>query len=140
MRPLPTRLRLTGWYITIFAAFLCLFGLYAYFAMGNSAYRTVDQELRERADGVRGLIQRVMVDEPEDLHNELREHSELQPGALLQVSDEQGHWIYRSTPMSVYNLPRVGGSSPSTFVSGDVRLRVLSSEFQIGNQSYYVQV
>src|SRR3974390_464784 len=138
MRPLPTRLRLTGWYITIFAAFLCLFGLYAYFAMGNSAYRTVDQELRERADGVRGLIQRVTVDEPEDLHNELREHSELQPGALLQVSDQQGNWIYRSRSMSVYGVPRSHESSaaPSTFLTGDARLRVLSSEVQVGSQIY----
>ncbi len=141
MRPLPIRLRLSAWYFTIFAVFLCLFGLYAYLAMGGSGYRTVDEELHERVDGVRALIQRVMVDEPEDLHSELREHSELQPGALLQVSDKQGNWIYRSTPMSVYAVPRFqeGFDAPSTFVAGDVRLRVLSAEFQIGNQSYYVQ-
>src|SRR5215469_9024428 len=131
MRPLPIRVRLTGWFFTIFAAFLCLFGFYAYLAMGGSAYRTVDEELRDRMDGVRALIQRVMVDEPEDLHNELREHSELQPGALLQVSDQQGNWIYRSTPMSVYRTPRFEGSAPSTFVAGDVRLRILSAEFQV---------
>jgi len=142
MRPLPIRLRLTGWYFTIFAAFLCLFGLYAYFAMGASVYRTVDEELRDRVDGVRGLIQRVVVDEPGDLHNELREHSELQPGALLQVSDKQGNWVYRSKSMNVYGLPRTQGSSvaPSTFFAGDVPLRVLSAEVQVGNQSYDVQV
>ncbi len=142
MKPLPIRLRLTGWYFTIFAAFLCLFSLYAYFAMGNSVYRTVDEELRDRADGVRGLIQRVVVDEPGDLHNELREHSELQPGALLQVSDQQGNWVYRSRSMNVYGVPRTQGSSvaPSTFLAGDVPLRVLSAEVQVGNQSYDVQV
>ncbi len=69
MRPLPIRLRLSAWYFTIFAVFLCLFGLYAYLAMGGSGYRTVDEELHERVDGVRALIQRVMVDEPEDLHS-----------------------------------------------------------------------
>lgn len=142
MKPLPIRLRLTGWYFTIFAAFLCLFGLYAYFAMGNSVYRTVDEELRDRADGVRGLIQRVVVDEPGDLHDELREHSELQPGALLQVSDQQGNWVYRSRSMNVYGVPRAQGSlvAPSTFLAGDVPLRVLSAEVQVGNQSYDVQV
>jgi two-component system, OmpR family, heavy metal sensor histidine kinase CusS len=142
MRPLPIRLRLTGWYFTIFAAFLCLFGLYAYLAMGNSVYRTVDEELRDRADGVRELMQRVAADEPGDLHNELREHSELQPGALLQVSDQQGNWVYRSRSMSVYGVPRTQGSSgaPSTFLAGDVRLRVLSAEVQVGNQTYDVQV
>ena len=142
MKPLPIRLRLTGWYFTIFAAFLCLFGLYAYFAMGNSVYRTVDDELRDRVDGVRGLIQRVVVDEPGDLHSELREHSELQPGALLQVSDQQGNWVYRSRLMNVYGVPRTQGISvaPSTFLAGDVPLRVLSAEVQVGNQSYDVQV
>ena len=142
MKPLPIRLRLTGLYFTFFAAFLCLFGLYAYLAMGNSVYRTVDEELRDRVEGVRGLIQRVVVDEPEDLHNELREHSELQPGALLQVSDQQGNWVYRSRSMNVYGVPGTQGSSvaPSTFVAGDVRLRVLSAEVQVGNQTYSVQV
>lgn len=142
MKPLPIRLRLTGWYFTIFAVFLCLFGLYAYFAMGNSAYRTVDEELRERANGVRALIQRVMLEEPEDLHNELREHSELQPGALLQVSDQQGNWIYRSTSMSVHGVPRLqtSSSAPSTFLADGVRLRVLGAEVQVGTQTYEIQV
>jgi heavy metal sensor kinase len=142
MKPLPIRLRLTGWYFTIFAVFLCLFGFYAYFAMGNSGYRTVDEELRERVDGVHALIQRVMVDEPEDLHNELREHSELQPGALLQVSDQQSNWVYRTRSMSVYGVPRSRANSgaPFTFLAGDARLRVLSAEVQVGNQTYNIQV
>lgn len=142
MKPLPIRLRLTGWYFIIFAAFLCLFGVYAYFAMGNSVYRTVDEELRDRVDGVRELLRRVALDELGDLHNELREHSELQPGALLQVSDQQGNWVYRSRSMSVYGVPRLQGSAgaPSTFLAGDVRLRVLSAEVQVENRSYDVQV
>ncbi len=142
MKPMPIRLKLTGWYFTIFAAFLCLFGFYAYFAMGNSVYGTVDEELRDRVVGVRGLIQRVVVEEPADLHSELREHAELQPGALVQVSDQQGNWVYRSRTMNDYGVPRTQGSSaaPFTFLAGDVPLRVLSAEVQVGNQTYNVQV
>lgn len=142
MKPLPIRLRLTGWFFSIFAVFLCLFGVYAYFAMGSSAYRTVDEELRERSTGVRALIQRVMLEEPEDLHNELREHSELQPGALLQVSDQQGNWVYRSASMSLHGVPRLhtSSSTPSTFLADGIQLRVLSAKVQVGAQTYDIQV
>ncbi len=142
MKSLPIGARLTAWYFGILAVVLALFGFTAYFAMRNSIYRTVDQELRARMEGVRRLVVRTARYEPEDLRRELREHSELAGNTLLQVADGQGDWLYRSASMDRYNIPRSENAStavPSTLVLNAVPLRVLTSEIQVGDQSYFAQ-
>src|SRR6266705_3807488 len=96
MKSLPIRVRLTAWYFAVLALTLSLFGLSAYFAMRNSIHETVDEALRDRLGGVRELIERNSPYGTEDLQREFREHSELARGALLQVSNQQGNWRYRS--------------------------------------------
>src|SRR5487761_569570 len=142
MKSLPIGARLTAWYFGILAVVLSLFGVSAYFAMRNSIYRTVDEELRSRIEGVRRLIERTARYEPEDLRRELREHSELAGNTLLQVADRQGNWLYRSASMDRYEIPRPpeASTAPSTLVLNDVPLRVLTSEIQIGDQSYFTQL
>ncbi len=142
MKSFPIRVRLTAWYFVVLAVILSLFGLIAYFAMRNSIHRTVDEELRTRMEGVRQLMERTARYGAEDLQRELREHSVLMEGALLQVSDQQGNWLYRSASLSRYEVPGLQAAStqPSTFVFRDVPLRVLSVEVNVGNQSYLVQV
>ena len=87
---------------------LSAFGVSAYLEMRHSIRQTVDEELQIRAEGVHQLIERTIQRGAEDdLQEGLREHTELrQGGALLQVSDEQGNWIYRSPVMSDYGVPR----------------------------------
>src|SRR5713101_5457464 len=142
MKSFPIRVRLTAWYFVVLAVILSLFGLIAYFAMRSSIHRTVDEELRTRLQGVRQLMERTARYGVEDLQRELREHSVLMEGALLQVSDQQGNWLYRSASLSRYEVPGLQAAStqPSTFVFRDVPLRVLSVEVNVGNQSYLVQV
>src|SRR6266566_3590617 len=141
MKSFPIGVRLTAWYFGILAVVLSLFSLTAYFAMRNSIYRTVDQELRARMEGVRRLIERTARYEPDDLRRELREHSELAGNTLLQVADRQGNWLYRSVSMDRYEIPRLGEAStvPSSLVLNDVPLRVLTTEMEAGEQSYFVQ-
>jgi heavy metal sensor kinase len=144
MKTLSIRLRLTIWYFAVLAVVLSLFGVTAYFAMRNSIHRTMDEELRARMEGVRRLIERTAQEGgEEDLQYELREHSELRAGgALLQVSDTQGKWLYRSASMNRYEIPRpeTGPPGPFTFVVKDSPLRVLSEEVRAGNKFYIVQV
>lgn len=144
MKSLPIRVRLTAWYFAVLALTLSLFGLSAYFAMRNSIHETVDEELRARLEGVRGLVERTSQDAgTEVLESELREHSELREGgALLQVSDQQGNWLYRSASMSRYEIPRPQQTSPQPFTTAfqDVPLRVLNAKINVGSQSYFVQV
>jgi heavy metal sensor kinase len=141
MKSFPIGVRLTAWYFGILAAVLSLFSLTAYFAMRNSVYRAVDQELLARMEGVRRLIERTARYEPEDLRRELREHSELAGNTLLQVADRQGNWLYRSASVDRYEIPRPaeGSPLPSTLVLNNAPLRVLTTEIQAGDQSYFAQ-
>ena len=143
MITLPIRLRLTAWYFAILAVVLSAFGVSAYLEMRHSIHRTVDEELQIRAEGVRQLIERdIQRGHQDDLQEGLREHTELrQGGALLQVSDDQGNWLYRSPVMSDYGVPR-----PETipkravdYLKSSVPLRVWSQKVSVGGQTYLIQ-
>jgi heavy metal sensor kinase len=142
MKTLSIRLRLTVWYFAVLAVVLSLFGLSAYLVMRDSIHRTIDEELRARMEGARRLVERTARYGTEDLQRELREHSALSGGALLQVSDQQGNWLYRSTSMSDYEIPISGGNftGPFTFESKNEPLRMLNAEMKVGTESYLVQV
>lgn len=141
MKSFPIGARLTAWYFGILAVVLSLFSLTAYLAMRNSIYRTVDEELRARIEGVRRLIERTARYGPEDLRRELREHSELAGNTLLQVADQQGNWLYRSASTERYQIPRPGDGSavPLTLMLNNVPLRVLTTDIQVDDQSYFTQ-
>ncbi len=142
MNPLPIRLRLTVWYSVVLAVVLSVFGLSAYFEMRNSIHETVDESLRDRVGGVRGLIERNSPFGRDEVRRELREHSELAGGALLQVSDQQGDLLYRSASMNDLEIPIASRSftGPFTFVSQNIPLRLLNAGIKVGSQSYLVQV
>jgi len=142
MNSLPIRLRLTVWYSAVLAVVLSVFGLSAYFEMRNSIHETVDESLQDRVGGVRGLIERNSPYGRDEVRRELREHSELAGGALLQVSDQQGDWLYRSASMNDYEIPIATRSftGPFTFVSHNMPFRVVNAKIKVGNQSYLVQV
>ncbi len=143
MITLPIRLRLTAWYFAILAVVLSAFGISAYLEMRHSIHRTVDEELQIRAEGVHQLIERTIQRGAEgDLEEGLREHTELrQGGALLQVSDEQGNWLYRSPVMRDYGVPK-----PATiprravdFMGCQVPLRIWNLKVNVAGQSYLIQ-
>jgi len=143
MMTLPIQLRLTAWYFAVLAVVLSAFGIIGYFAMRHSIRKTVDEELQVRAEGVHQLIeQTIQRGAKEDLPEGLREHTELRAGgALLQVSDEQGNWLYRSTVMSDYGVPRPATipKRATEFRGRDVPLRIWSEKVSVGGQSYLIQ-
>ncbi|HXP82338.1 MAG TPA: ATP-binding protein [Verrucomicrobiae bacterium] len=143
MMTLPIRLRLTAWYFAILAVVLSAFGISAYFAMRHSIRQTVDEELQIRSEGVHQLIERdIQRGHRDDLPEGLREHTELrQGGALLQVSDEQGNWLYRSTVMSDYGVPRPATvpRRATEFMRKDVPLRIWTQKVSVAGQSYLIQ-
>lgn len=143
MMTLPIRLRLTAWYFAILAVVLSAFGVSAYLAMRHSIRQTVDEELQIRAEGVHQLIERTIQRGAEDdLQEGLREHTELREGgALLQVSDEKGNWLYRSPVMSDYGVPRPETVSKKAveFMGKDVPLRIWNQKVNVGGESYLIQ-
>jgi heavy metal sensor kinase len=143
MLTLPIRLRLTAWYFAVLAVVLPAFGVSGYLAMRHSIRQTVDEELQVRAEGVHQLIERnVQRGAKGDLPEGLREHTELRAGgALLQVSDEQGNWLYRSKVMSDYGVPRISPSSPkiSEYTGNDVPLRIRNLTVNVQGETYFIQ-
>ena len=146
MRPASIRVRLTGWYFAIFAATFALYAIGILLAMRASVHAILDDELRTRLGGV----QRFMVrHDPsvslEEMQDEFREHSGLRPGGdLLQVSDAQGAWLFRSPSIREYQieLPPVQVSTPR-FETVDVKghqVRVLSARFTVSGHSYIAQL
>jgi heavy metal sensor kinase len=143
MMTLPIRLRLTAWYFAVLAVVLPAFGVSGYLAMRHSIRQTVDEELGIRAEGVHQLIERnVQRGAKGDLPEGLREHTELRAGgALLQVADAQGNWLYRSKVMSDYGVPRISPSSPkiSEYTGNDVPLRIRNLTVNVGGEAYFIQ-
>lgn len=144
MKSFPIWLRLTAWYSLILAGILSVFGVTAYYAMQNSIHETVDQDLQEQTQGVQRLMERTLdTGGEEQLQDELREHSVLRPGgALLQVSDSRGDWLFRSVAMSRYNIPPGGEASAerSTLFFKDFPLRLRSTKIQLGGEVYFIQI
>ncbi|HEX3376000.1 MAG TPA: ATP-binding protein [Candidatus Acidoferrales bacterium] len=143
MMTLPIRLRLTAWYFAVLAVVLPAFGVTGYLAMRHSIRQTVDEELQVRAEGVHQLIERnVQRGAKGDLPEGLREHTELRAGgALLQVADAQGNWLYRSKVMSDYGVPRISSSSPkiSEYKGNDVPLRIRNLTVNVDGEPYFIQ-
>ena len=140
---LPIRVRLAAWYFAVLAVVLTAFGITAYLEMRHSIRQTVDEELQIRAEGVHQLIERtIQRDARQDLPEGLREHTELRAGgALLQVSDDQGNWLYRSKVMSDYGVPRPNPipKRATEFLGRDVPLRIWSKQVTVGGEAYVIQ-
>jgi len=101
------RIRLTAWYLTMLAIGLGVFGIGSWFGMRASAFHTIDEELEDRIRGVERFMRLQTASlSPVEIRDEFREHSVFGPGGdLFQVSDEQGHWVYRSEVLQNNQVP-----------------------------------
>jgi hypothetical protein len=115
--------------------------------MRAAVYHAIDDELRDRVEGVRAFMERQIssLSIPE-IRDEFREHSELGPGGdLFQVCDAQGRWVYRSESLERDNVPidRPSNLSRPRFVTAEVvggPLRFYSERVEVNGQPYTVQV
>ncbi len=143
MKRLPLRIRLTVWYSVILALTLCVFGLIAVLAMRKSIETTVDETLRDQVAGVSRLMEEVLPEGGERLDAELGEHVDLAIGStdLVQISDENGNWVYRSPAMAHYNVPAQTQEARkyATLIVQGMPLRLLNTTIQIHGHSYRLQ-
>lgn len=146
MRPASIRVRLTLWYFGIFAATFSIYAVGILLAMRASVDAVIDEELGIRLEGVQRFMER---HDPtvslEEMQDEFREHSGLRPGGdLLQVSNAQGNWLFRSTSIRDYeiDLPPMSLSTPryETLELKGHRLRVLSANFTVSGNIYTAQL
>ena len=101
------RFRLTAWYLLILAVGLSVFGVGSWFAMRESVFHTIDEELGDRVRGILKFMQaQISSLSPVEIRDEFREHSVLGPGGdLFQVCTDTGEWLYRSAVLENNEVP-----------------------------------
>jgi heavy metal sensor kinase len=139
--------RLATWYSVVFAGGLAVFSVAVWFAMRGTVYHAIDDELRDRVQGVRAFMDRQIsaLSIPE-IRDEFREHSVLGPGGdLFQVCDAQGQWLYRSESLENDNvsIEKPANLGKPRFATAQVAgrpLRFYSERIVVNRQPYTVQV
>jgi len=139
-RGFSIRARLTAWYGILLATALILFTIAAIVLMRHSIYVTVDEELADEMTAVQNLIRSA---EPSSLPQKVRTHAELQAGSsLLQVSDENGNFLYRSPRLQELGVPARLKTSPQFSIVwfGRTPLRLYSAMFENQGRQLTIQV
>ena len=146
MKPLPIRVRLTGWYLAVIGFTFVLSSLGMYLGMRSAIQRTVDRALSARVEEMRQFLWRHRKVSQSDLPEHFRQSSEIQPGEeLFQVADSSGAWVYQAPMMEPLHIPAAipDPNRPPQYVTISRRylnVRVLSSTVEVAGQHYLVQV
>lgn len=141
MKSQSIRARLTVWYSVILALSLSLFGGGAYFAMRQSIYGTLDAELRQRLEGVRGIISEDALQGATALKDEFHEFAVgLGARGRLRVADAAGHVLYASPGMDSNSVCATNRKESSGFNAkiADEHFRVLRDTIEAAGNRYDV--
>ncbi|HEV2963438.1 MAG TPA: ATP-binding protein [Candidatus Angelobacter sp.] len=143
----PIRVRLTSWYLAVLCFCLAILGSVIFLAARASVSKIIDSDLRARLSATRSFMeQQIPSAPPSELQDEFQEYSASQPGgALLQIKDESGAWIFRSLSMQKYAivLPPSGPDGNSQFASvarGNQSLRIIAGKIAVNGKTYAVQI
>jgi heavy metal sensor kinase len=146
LKSLPIRLRLTLLYGVVFTSAGLLLSLTSWWMLHRSVDATEYHELQERAEDVQLLLEHR--DQNQDLalfEKSLKQMYELKDdGKWLQILDQDGHWLYRSSRMIAVNPPLpLPGNLPkdgviAEFEQDNHRVRTLAYPIQAEGRSYSV--
>ena len=107
MKRLSIGLRLTLWYLMIFAAAQLVFGAGMWFILRNRVYDLVDDNLETRVEDLKNFLLAQSKDvSVEKLQEEVKESYSLEhSGDYLQLYLGNGTWIYQSLFLQAHPLP-----------------------------------
>lgn len=114
MKRLSIGSRLTLWYLAIFTAVQCLFGIGMWFALRQHLYAIADNALAEQVEDVASLIrtQKEKNRTVSKLQEEVGEAYDIEhSGDYLQIYDQDGNWIYRAPALRESSLARIAPSA-----------------------------
>ena len=146
MKPLPIRVRLTGWYLAVICLTFVLSSLGMYLGMLSAIQHTVDRQLSQRTEDMRQFLWRHRAHSESEMPQEFRKSSGVQPGEeLYQVMDSSGNWVYQAPSMQQLAIPGqpADPNRPPQYVTIFRRytnIRVFSSTVEVSGQYYLVQV
>jgi heavy metal sensor kinase len=146
-KKLPIGLRLTLWYLVLFAAAQTIFGLGMWAILRHNLYDIADDALESQVDDVQSLLRAQKPGAtPAEIQEELTKRFSLEhSGDYLQIQDQQGLWIYRS---AFFESREVAAANPTELqkpLYEDRRLdhksfRFLSVVLDLDGRRYVVQI
>ena len=112
MKRLSIGLRLTMSYLLIFAVGQFIFGFGMWFILRHNLYGIADDTLEGQIDDAHHFLEAQRHDASvSKLQEEVNETYVLEhSGDYLQIHDEHGNWIYRSSFLQQHNLPPVSAN------------------------------
>ena len=141
---LPIRVRLTAWYLAVLCFCLAILGSVIFLGARASVASIIDADLRARLVATRIFMeQHIPSDPPAELQDEFQEYSASQPGgALLQIQDESGTWVFQSLPMQKHAIALVpsGSDELSSVTRGNQSLRIITGRIAVRGKTYAVQI
>lgn len=138
--------RLTLSYLLIFAVGQCIFGLGMWFILRHNLYDIADDTLEGQIDDARHFLEAQRCDASvSKLQEEVNETYVLEhSGDYLQIQDEHGNWIYRSSFLQQHNLPVVSLNQLKNPSYEDRRVghrpfRFLSATIDVYGRTFVIQ-
>ena len=147
MKKLSIGLRLTLWYLTIFAAAQVLFGIGMWLVLRQDLYSVADDALTAQIEDLTNFLkaQKKKNMTVTKLREEASEAYDLEhSGDFLQIYDEDGNWIFRAPSLERNQFPPISpgavkGTSFQDHQLGNKPFRFITQRIEVNGHSYTVQ-
>lgn len=146
MKRLSIGLRLTFWYVGIFAVAQAIFGVGMWFILRENLHDVADSSLSAQVEDVRRFLETQPANATLDqLHDEVTEEYSAETGGdYLQISDADGKWVYRSDAFSRQGIPAVSPNLLRKPIRKDAQFggkpfRFMSKRIEVNGRAYTVQ-
>jgi heavy metal sensor kinase len=147
MRKLSIGLRLTLWYLAIFAAAQLLFGIGMWLVLRQDLYSVADDALTAQIEDLTNFLktQKKKNMTVPKLREEASEAYDLEhSGDFLQIYDEDGNWIFRAPSLERNRFPPIApgvgkGTSFQNRQLGNKPFRFITQSIEVNGRSYTVQ-
>ena len=146
MRRLSIGLRLTLWYVAVFAVAQLVFGAGMYVVLRQHLYSITDDALRDQIDDLTHFLEAqkknatVSKLQEEVSETYVLEHS----GDYLQIYGEKGDWIFRAPALTRYGVPPIDPTLVHDAIARDVvfdgyAFRLLTQRVDVNHHIYTAQ-
>jgi heavy metal sensor kinase len=146
LKRLSIGVRLTFWYLGIFAVAQAIFGVGMWFILRENLHEVADSGLSTQVEDVRRFMDGLPADATvDDVRGAVTEEYSAEVGGdYLQIVDSDGNWIYRSRDFAKQQFPAIAPSMLQKTLRRDARFgnqpfRVMSKRIEVHGRAYTVQ-
>ena len=146
MKRISIGLRLTLWYVAIFALAQAVFGVGMWFILRGNLLDIADQAVETETEDVRRFLEAQPPGQDLDTLRSAvsEEYSSETGGDYLQITDDAGDWIYRAPALAQQNLPPISPRLLNKRRYQEVRLgensyRFVAQKVEAGGRIFSVQ-